>query len=120
MNDEIFDKSSERIARLVNKTWLCRYPRCRYLIPSFVHRFFPSSFFLPLPPVNNGRAFAFVFISPLLAISLISISISHIPLPFFSRLITYAISLGRIKSRKVYPGIARKPFVMMLSGHTHG
>ena len=31
-NDEIFDKSSERIARLVNKTWLCRYPRCRYLI----------------------------------------------------------------------------------------
>ncbi len=31
-NDEIFDKSSERIARLVNKTWLCRYPRFRYLI----------------------------------------------------------------------------------------
>ncbi len=31
-NDEILDKSSERIARLVNKTWLCRYPRCRYLI----------------------------------------------------------------------------------------
>ncbi len=31
-NDEIFDKSSERTARLVNKTWLCRYPRCRYLI----------------------------------------------------------------------------------------
>ena len=31
-NDEIFDKSSECIARLVNKTWLCRYPRCRYLI----------------------------------------------------------------------------------------
>ena len=30
-NDEIFDKSSERIARLVNKTWLCRYPRCRYI-----------------------------------------------------------------------------------------
>jgi hypothetical protein len=29
---EIFDKSSERIARLVSKTWLCRYPRCRYLI----------------------------------------------------------------------------------------
>ncbi len=31
-NNEIFDKSSERIARLINKTWLCRYPRCRYLI----------------------------------------------------------------------------------------
>jgi len=31
-NDEIFDKSSERIARLVNKTWLCRYLHCRYLI----------------------------------------------------------------------------------------
>jgi hypothetical protein len=29
---EIFDKSSERIARLINKTWLCRYPHCRYLI----------------------------------------------------------------------------------------
>jgi hypothetical protein len=26
--DEIFDKTSERIAKLVNKTWLCRYPRC--------------------------------------------------------------------------------------------
>ncbi len=30
--DEIFDKTSERIAKLVNKTWLCRYPRCRNLI----------------------------------------------------------------------------------------
>ncbi len=29
--DEIFDKTSERIATLVNKTWLCRYPRCHYL-----------------------------------------------------------------------------------------
>ncbi len=28
----IFDKSSNQIARLVNKIWLCRYPRCRYLI----------------------------------------------------------------------------------------
>jgi hypothetical protein len=25
---EIFDKSSNCIARLVNKIWLCRYPRC--------------------------------------------------------------------------------------------
>jgi hypothetical protein len=25
--DEIFHKTSERIAKLVNKTWLCRYPR---------------------------------------------------------------------------------------------
>jgi hypothetical protein len=24
--DEIFDKTSERIAKLANKTWLCRYP----------------------------------------------------------------------------------------------
>jgi hypothetical protein len=30
--DEIFDKTSEHIAKLVNKTWLCRYPQCRYLI----------------------------------------------------------------------------------------
>jgi hypothetical protein len=29
---EIFDKTSERIAWLVNKTWLSRYPRCRYII----------------------------------------------------------------------------------------
>jgi hypothetical protein len=28
----IFDKSSDQIARLVNKIWLCRYPRCRHLI----------------------------------------------------------------------------------------
>ncbi len=32
MADEIFDKTSEPIAKLVNKTLLCRYPRCRYLI----------------------------------------------------------------------------------------
>ncbi len=30
--DEIFEKTSERIAKLVNKTWLCRYPRCCHLI----------------------------------------------------------------------------------------
>jgi hypothetical protein len=30
--DEIFDKTSECIAKLVNITWLCRYPRCCYLI----------------------------------------------------------------------------------------
>ncbi len=30
--DEIFDKTSEHIAKLVNKTWLCRYPRCCHLI----------------------------------------------------------------------------------------
>ncbi len=30
--DEIFDKTSGRIAKLVNKTWLCRYPRWRHLI----------------------------------------------------------------------------------------
>jgi len=28
----IFDKSSNQIARLVNKIWLCRYPGCRHLI----------------------------------------------------------------------------------------
>jgi hypothetical protein len=32
IEEEIFDKSSDQIARLVNKIWLCRYPRCRYLI----------------------------------------------------------------------------------------
>ncbi len=30
--DSIFDKTLVRIAKLVNKTWLCRYPRCHYLI----------------------------------------------------------------------------------------
>jgi hypothetical protein len=30
--DEISNKTSERIAKLVNKTWLCRYPQCPYLI----------------------------------------------------------------------------------------
>ncbi len=30
--DEIFDKTSERIAKLVNKIWLCRYPQCCHLI----------------------------------------------------------------------------------------
>jgi hypothetical protein len=30
--DEIFDKTSEPIAKLVDKTWLCRYPRCCDLI----------------------------------------------------------------------------------------
>jgi hypothetical protein len=30
--DEIFDKTSGRIAILVNKTWLCRYPWCCHLI----------------------------------------------------------------------------------------
>jgi hypothetical protein len=28
----IFDKSSNQIARLVNKFWLCRYPQCCYII----------------------------------------------------------------------------------------
>ncbi len=30
--NKMFDKTSDCIAKLVNKTWLCRYPRCRYLI----------------------------------------------------------------------------------------
>jgi hypothetical protein len=30
--EEIFDKTSEHIAQLVNKTWLSRYPRCHYII----------------------------------------------------------------------------------------
>jgi hypothetical protein len=29
---EIFDKTSEHIAWLVNKMWLSRYPRCCYII----------------------------------------------------------------------------------------
>ena len=32
IEEEIFDILSDQIARLVNKIWLCRYPRCRYLI----------------------------------------------------------------------------------------
>jgi hypothetical protein len=32
IEEEIFDKSSDQISRLVHKIWLCRYPRCRYLI----------------------------------------------------------------------------------------
>jgi hypothetical protein len=30
--EEIFNKTSEHIAQLVNKMWLSRYPRCRYII----------------------------------------------------------------------------------------
>jgi hypothetical protein len=30
--EEIFDKTSEHIAWLINKTWLSRYPRCCYII----------------------------------------------------------------------------------------
>ncbi len=30
--EEIFNKTSERIVWLVNKTWLSRYSRCRYTI----------------------------------------------------------------------------------------
>jgi hypothetical protein len=30
--EKIFDKTSERIVRLVNKTWLSRYPKCCYII----------------------------------------------------------------------------------------
>ncbi len=32
IEEEIFDKSSDQIRRLVNKIWLCRYPQCCYLI----------------------------------------------------------------------------------------
>ena len=32
IEEEIFDKSSDRIAQLFNKIWLRRYPRCRYSI----------------------------------------------------------------------------------------
>jgi hypothetical protein len=37
--EEIFDKTSERIARLINKMWLSRYPRCRYIIYNNGSRF---------------------------------------------------------------------------------
>jgi hypothetical protein len=30
--EDMFDKTSECIARLVNKMWLSRYPRCHYII----------------------------------------------------------------------------------------
>jgi hypothetical protein len=32
IEERIFDKSSDQMARLVNKIWLCRYPRCCYMI----------------------------------------------------------------------------------------
>ncbi len=32
MSEETFDKSSDRLARSVNKFWLSRYPRCQYLV----------------------------------------------------------------------------------------
>ncbi len=32
IEEEIFNKSSDQISRLVNKIWLCRYPLCCYLI----------------------------------------------------------------------------------------
>jgi hypothetical protein len=41
--DEIFDKTSKHIAKLVNKIWLCRYPWCCHLI------------------YNNGREFKLHF-----------------------------------------------------------
>ena len=31
-SEDIFDKSSDRVAKLVNKAWLSRYPRCLYII----------------------------------------------------------------------------------------
>ncbi len=30
--EEVFDKTSDNIAQLVNKMWLSRYPRCHYII----------------------------------------------------------------------------------------
>ncbi len=30
--NKFFDKTLDCVAKLVNKTWLCRYPRCHYLI----------------------------------------------------------------------------------------
>jgi hypothetical protein len=32
IKEQIFDKSSDQISQLFNKIWLCRYPRCQYLI----------------------------------------------------------------------------------------
>jgi hypothetical protein len=39
MADEVFDKTSERIAKLVNKTWLCRYQLCCHLIYNYESEF---------------------------------------------------------------------------------
>jgi hypothetical protein len=36
IREEIFDKTSEHIAWLVNKTWLSRYPRFCYIIYNMV------------------------------------------------------------------------------------
>jgi hypothetical protein len=37
--DKIFHRTSKRIAKLVNKTWLCRYPGCCHLIYDNVSEF---------------------------------------------------------------------------------
>jgi hypothetical protein len=39
IEEEIFDKTSEHIAWLVNKMWLSRYPRCCYIIYNNVSEF---------------------------------------------------------------------------------
>ena len=35
-SEDIFDKSSDRVEKLVNKTWYSRYPRCQYMIDVFL------------------------------------------------------------------------------------
>ncbi len=37
--DKIFDKTTEGLAKLVHKTWLCRYPCCCYLIYNYGSEF---------------------------------------------------------------------------------
>ncbi len=37
--EEMFDKTSECIARLVHKLWLSRYPRCCYIIYNYGSEF---------------------------------------------------------------------------------
>jgi hypothetical protein len=32
IEEEVFDMSSDCLSKLVNKIWLCRYPKCQYLI----------------------------------------------------------------------------------------
>ncbi len=32
IKEQIFDRSSDQSSQLVNNIWLCRYPRCQYLI----------------------------------------------------------------------------------------
>ncbi len=63
---EIFDKSSDCIARLINKFWLSRYPRCWYFVCNNGSEFIINFEYLLLEEFN----FVLVLIQSLLSIGL--------------------------------------------------